>query len=95
MIINALSSQPLNRLGTMTLIPPGTKNDLNSRSVEDVAQADHGMNSFILGHSLIERLPILGLFLYMMNTFGDICKGAVDVENDKLISHKSLLKYSC
>jgi hypothetical protein len=89
-IIHALLGEPFNRLLAMFFAPAGAKNDLNARSIEEIAQAHHRMNGFILRHPLKERVPVLWFFLHMMNPLRDICQCAIDIKNDEFLCHESL-----
>jgi len=62
--------------------------------MKNVAQAYHGVNGFVLCHASKKGIPILGLFAHMMNSLGYICQRAINIEDDKLICHRSLLKIS-
>jgi hypothetical protein len=63
MIIHALLGEPVNRLLAMLLAPAGAKNDLVSRSIENITSTHHGMDLFILRHPLKESVQVLRVFL--------------------------------
>ncbi len=46
------------------------------------------MDGFILGHACMKCIPIFRFLLNMVDTFRDICQGAVDVKDDGFFGHR-------
>jgi hypothetical protein len=55
---------------------------------KNVTKAHHRFDRFVLCHPTSKGLPILGVFLQMVNWFRDIRQRAVDVEDDNLLFHR-------